>query len=316
MFVPMMTLILALLASDVWEYRPGIGFVNRETMERKTPQQFYEYGVALAKARKTDEALAVFDLLLRHVTDREIAENARFKKGETLWSGSRFGPAYTEFDDFLRLFPESPNAQKAKMLQMDSAFLIAQEGGEGFLGLFKSSKPGLDLLRAALLRFPREPFSSLYYYKMAKLLVEERNFEGAENELKFILSEYRETIEAPRAILLLGDIGLLKFDSVDYDTRGLADARRNFERFLAEADELSKISREAAAFVKENLAYAREKLGYLNETEAEKEYQTAEYYRKRGHDRSAKVYYNSILRHYPKTAWAVKARERLKELGP
>jgi len=309
---------LLILAADVWEYKPGVGFVNRDTLERKTPQQFYQHGVALAQGRRTEEALAVFDLLLRHVTDRDLVESARFKRGETLWSGSLFGRAYQEFDDFLRLFPESAQAQRAKQLQMDSAFLIAQEGSsEGFLGfLSKSPKAGLDLLRAVLQRYPREPFSSVYYYKMAKLWVEDRQFESAENELKFLLTEYRETVEAPRAILLLGEIGLLKFDSIRYDVRGLADARRNFERFIVEAESLSRISPESAAFVKENLPYAKEKLIFVNETEAEKEFETAEYYRKKGHYRSARVYYNSILRLYPRTSWAAKARERLKEVGP
>lgn len=314
----MIPLLLVLLAAgDTWEYKPGIGFVNKDTLERKTPQQFYEHGIALAKARETDEAVAVFDLLLRHVTDKDLVENARFKKGETLWSGSRFGLAYSELDDFLRLFPESGLAQRAKLIVMDSAFLIAQEGTSGgFLGLFSSPKAGLDLLRAALQRFPREPFSSQYYYKMARLLVDDRQFDAAENELKFVLAEYPHTLETPKAVLLLGEIGLLRFDSIDYDVRGLADARRNFERFVAEADVLSAISTEAAAFIKEKLPYAKEKIAFINESAAEKEWETAEYYRSKGHYRSAKVYYRSIVRSFPTTSWAAKSRGRLKEIGP
>jgi outer membrane protein assembly factor BamD (BamD/ComL family) len=313
-----MLLLLLALQADGWEYRGDAGFVHVETNQRKTPQEFYDLGVSLAKARQTDDALVVFALLIKHVPDRPLLERARFKRGETLWSGSRFLQAYQELDDFLRLYPESELAQRAKELVMDSALLLAQEGVTssflGFLPILKSSKEGVEMLRSALLRFPREPFSSTYYYRLAEFLVEDEKYEEAENELKFILAEHKDTLEAPRAILLLGDIGLLKFDDIDYDTRSLQDARRNFERFVEEAPQLSLISREAAAFVKAKLPYAKEKIGYLNETEAEKEWNTAEYYFGKKKYRSAKVYYDSILKNYPLTTWAAKAKERLKEI--
>jgi outer membrane protein assembly factor BamD (BamD/ComL family) len=318
---PLMTalLLVAALQDAAWAYRDGT-FVNLETMEKRTPKEFYDYGVRLAKERRTEDALYVFDLILRHVKDPAVAELARFKRAETLWSGSRFEEAYQAFDDFLRLYPDSGQAQRAKQLEMESALLLAKEGYTenflGFLPILKSSKVGLDLLRAALQRYPREPFSATYYFRMAKFLVEDEQYAAAEAELKFITTEYKDTLETPRAILLLGEIGLLKFDSIEYDISGLVDARRHFERFVAEAEVLSAISKEAAAFVEKNLPFARQKIAFINETEAEKEWETAEYYLDKGYPRSAKLYYQSIVTRYPQTTWAAKAKERLKELKP
>ncbi len=303
-----------------WVYRPGVGFFDRKTQATKTAKEFYELGFSLAQERKTDEALAVFSLILKHVTDPEIVELTKFRRGETLWSGSRFSQAYQECDDFLRLYPESAYAQKAKRLAMESAFLLAQEGqSENFLGIlpiFRTSEPGINLLRSILQRYPREPFTSLYYYKLAKFLVDDGQPDKAENEIKFILSEYKDTVETPKSILLLGEIGLLKFDAIDYDIRGLQDGRRNFTRFVDEAATLSQISPEAAAYVKEKLPYAKEKIALINEREAEKEFRTAEYYRSKDRFRAAQMYYQSILKLYPQTTWAAKAQERLKEMRP
>lgn len=319
--IPLLLTILAAPTQDgEWEYRPGVGFFDRKTQATKTAKEFYELGFSLAQERKTDEALAVFNLILKHVIDPELVELTKFRKGETLWSGSRFTRAYQECDDFLRLYPESAYAQKAKRLAMESAFLLAQEGQpETFLGIlpiFRTSEPGITLLRSILQRYPREPFTSLYYYKLAKFLVDDGQLDKAENEIKFILSEYKDTLEAPKSILLLGEIGLRKFDAVDYDIRGLQDGRRNFTRFVDEAASLSQISPDAAAYVKENLPYAKEKIAFINEMEAEKEFRTAEYYRSKDKFRAAKMYYQSILKIYPRTSWAVKAQERLQEMPP
>lgn len=314
----MIALALALLVQDSWTYRDG-AFVS-ETGAKKTPKEMYELGVKLGKERRTEEALYVFDLLLRHVKDDAIVELTRFKRAETLWSGSRFEEAYKAFDDFLRVYPDSAQAQRAKQLEMESALLLAQEGSTenflGFIPILRTSKPGLDMLRSALQRYPREPFSGLYYYKMAKFLVDDEKYAEAEAELKFITTEYKDTAETPKAILLMGEIGLLKFDQIDYDITGLKDARRHFERFVAEAEVLAAISKESEEFVKKSLPFAKEKIAFINETEAEKDWETAEYYLDKGFPRSAKIYYQSIVSKYPTTSWAKKAADRLKELKP
>ncbi len=316
---------IALLASgpdvDDWQWTPGVGFVHAETREKKSPIEFYTYGVGLAKERKTDDSLQVLHLLLTHVSDSKIQEESRFIRGKILWSASRFHDAYLSLDDFLRRFPESRKAEKAKQLEMDSAFRIAEARESSsvwakiplFRMLAKSPREGLELLRLSLQRYPREPFSGLYYYKLADLLFEEGEYDMASQELKFILAEYPRTVEAPKSILLLGRIGLKRFDSIDYDIHGLKEARRNFERFLEEAPTLSKISSEAASFIEESLPFAQSQISFINDKEAEKEYQVGEYYRKKGYIRSARIYYESVQKRYPDTTWAKKAGKRLQE---
>jgi len=313
-------LLLFLLQTGDWEYQPGMGFIDRKTMTQKSPGEFYEHGLQLAQARQTSEALAVFDLILNHVTEKELVERVRFRRGETLWSGSRFAEAYRALDDFLRLYPESEHAPRAKQIAMESAYLLVRDGTtENLLGLFpiiRTSKPGIALLRSILQRYPREPFTSHYYYLLAKFFVDDDELGAAETEVKFILSEYKDTVEAPKAILLQGEIGLRRYDAIDYDVKGLEDARRSFARFIDEAPFLSRISEEAAAFVRESLPYAQEKIAFINEEMAEKEFETAEYYRSKDRSRAARLYYQSIVRLYPQTSWAAKAKDRLKELEP
>ena len=172
---------------DDWRWQPGVGFVNSETMEKKSDEKFYEYGLSLASERKTDEALRVMHLILTHVRDRKTQEKVLFTRGKILWSGSRFNEAFLALDDFLRKFPESNMAEEAKILEMDCALLLAKKGETGsFWGevpvvkwFVNSPKKGVELLRMTLQRYPREPFSSLYYYKLAEFFFEEEDFDDA-----------------------------------------------------------------------------------------------------------------------------------------
>jgi TolA-binding protein len=317
-------LLLLLCPGDVkdWVYRPGIGFVNTKTMEKKSPEEFFAYGVKLARSRETDDALAVFDLILAHTEDPALKERTVFKKAEALYSGSRFFEAYQEFNNFLLRYPESKLADSlggrpgAKELQMDAALLLAREGHtETFLGLpiLKTSKVGIDYLHAALQRYPREDFTDDYYLKLGDFFFNREEYDSAETEYKFLLEEYKETESAPLALLKLGEVGLKRFDSTDYDIKGLKDARRCFERFIEEAPINAKISPAIKAVVERELPTAREKVALINETEAKKEFEIGEYYRRKDRYSSAAVYYRSILRTYRQTTWAAKVRERMQE---
>lgn len=326
MFPLLITLFLLLSGTDVddWQWRPGVGFVNTETMERKSPEEFHAYGARLSTERRTDDALEVMSLLLRNVRDRKVQEEARYLRGKILWSGGRFHDACLALDDFLRRHPGSAMAEEAKRLEMDSALSLAKKGYAGnFWGsvpllkwIATSSKMGLDLLRTTLQRYPREPFSSLYYFKLAEFLFDEKELDAAEQELKFLLSEYPATADAPRAILLLGRIGMKKYDSVEYDIHGLKEARRHFARFVEEAPLLSKISPEAADFIAGSLPYAKGKIAFIDDKEAEKEFRVGEYYRRKGHLRAARIYYEWVRKEYAGTTWAAEAGQKLKELFP
>ncbi|MDP6958988.1 MAG: hypothetical protein QF645_09265, partial [Planctomycetota bacterium] len=102
MSVILITVSLLVFGYDVddWQWTPGVGFVNAQTQEQKTPLEFYTFGVGLATQRRTDDALAVFHLLLANVSDSKLQEEVRFIRGKILWSGSRFRDAYLSLDDF------------------------------------------------------------------------------------------------------------------------------------------------------------------------------------------------------------------------
>lgn len=313
----------ALLAQD-WEYRPGAGFVDPETMERKTPPEFLDYALQLRKSGRNEQASRSFGLILTHVPDPALRESAHFERAETLRLSGRYYEAYHDHEAFIRRYPQSDRATLAKKMLMTSALELARTGTTTAL-VFSSSKTGIEYLREALRNYPREDFSSDFVQKLGMFYYERGDFDLAQEEFNRVLEQYGDTSDAVLALYMLGRSSEVRFDRVDKDIKPLKDARRHYERFVEEADRMRGLPAPAQGWVDRLLPLVQERLGWVYDRMLEKQLLVAEYYDWKGLPKSARVFYVSILKDdasfrkvlpkYPANEAARKARRRLDEIG-
>ncbi len=301
-----------------WEYRQGVGFVDTATMERKTPEEFLQHGLALRKAGSHAAAARAFDLIVQHVRESGLSESARFEGAETRFQAGDFYEACRAFEDFVARHPQSDRATAAKRRIMDSALEMAHRGHtETLLGLplLSTSKAGVEKLREVLRRYPREDFSPEFYQLLGLFFYGREEHDAAEVEFTTVLEQYPDSPLTVPALYYLGCSCRARFDDLPYDVKPLKDAKRHFGRFVEEADRLRRLSSKGEEWVNRFLPEARAHIARINDLLAEKELRTAEYYRWKGYPNSAAVSYRAILRSFPATRSAGKARERLQELG-
>ena len=314
-----MAILLALsllLAGGDWEFRPGTGFLNRKTMEQKTPDEFLELGLKLHADKNDEEALEILALLVEAPVEAGPREKGLFLRARILAEGGKAFEGYQEFDRFTRLFPESEQTSKAREWLMACALELAKAGHKDFL-FFKTSKTGIDLLRTTLQRFPRETFTDDYYLKFARFYIDRGDLDFAETELKTLLDSYRTTNSAPRALLMLADVGRRRFEGVAYDVKVLADCKRYYEQFLGDyprlADDPAALQgfdldgERLAAMVQE----CRDGIRFVTGRLAEKELELAKFYLRRDRPKSARLYLRTILKSYAGTPAAEEAQKLL-----
>ncbi len=317
----MAPLILALLvAAGPWEYRAGAGFVNVKTMESRTPEQFLQLGKELVEAKKVDEAAELLAVLVEAPVENPFREAGSFLRGRVLAENGRTYDGYLEFDRFTRLFPESPQSPKAREWLMACGLALAKEGHKDFL-FFKTSKTGLDALHQTLLRFPREDFTDDYYLKLARFYLDRGDLDLAESELRTILDNYKASDSAPRALLLLADIGRRRFDHVAYDVKALLDAKRAYEQFLGDYGRLvdDPVALRAAGLEDDKLPplerEARDGISWINDRLAEKELSLAKFYLRKDKPKAARIYLRTIVKKYGESSSSLEARELLDRIG-
>ncbi len=298
-----------LVPSDDWRYSSGIGYVRgEEPYQAKSPDEFYAYGVALARERRTDEAIGVFELIAQHGPDPRLRERSLFKRAEAYWSGARYGEAHRAYAFFVSRHPGSRHAGEAKERAMGCALRFAEVGDPNYLfGLIRvgsSWRTGVDLLRDFLRRYPREKFSARFYFLLGRFLVKIGIDPDAEIEFKFLVKEYPESPYAAQALVGIGEIQLRAFKGVTYDLRPLLEAKRHFRRFV---EEYGALDRNLTAAVQGQITR-------IGELEAEKQYRNAEYYLRRGYPKSALLYFRYIVKSHAGTSWAGKAAKRCRDL--
>ncbi len=320
----MTAILLASALLQDWEYRPGTGFVDLETMERKAPAEFVSHALQLRKSGRHDEAARALGLVLTHVPDPALRESAHFERAETFRLAGLPYEAYHEFEGFIRRYPQSERATAAKRLLMTCALELARVGTTTAL-VFSSSKTGIEYLRDALRNYPREDFSSDFAQKLGMFYYERSEFDLAQEEFNRVLEQYGDTPEAVLALYMLGRSSEVRFDRVDKDIKPLKDARRHYERFVEEADRMRKLPAPAQGWVDQLFPLVSERLTWVYERMLEKQLLVAEYYDWKGLPRSARVFYASIakddasfrkvLPKFPATEAARKARRRLAEIA-
>jgi outer membrane protein assembly factor BamD (BamD/ComL family) len=317
-------LLVALLAGSDWQYVPGQGFVNAGTGDTKTPEAFLALGEKLHGDRKFEEAADAMGILADAPVDPSFKERGLLLRARALFAMGRHPEAHVEYDRFTRVFPDSRNAIAAREELMRTDLEWAREGElQSVLGipLYRSSRKAVSTLKDTLVRFSREECTDDYYLRLAVFFVEHGEMAMAEDELSFILENYPMSDSAPRALLLRARLRLNQFDAIAYDLKPLIDAKRDYEKFagdyLRHADDPGRLRQ--LGLNPERLrsmeAQVKEGIRFVNAKQAEKELALARFYLHRDKPKSAKVYLESILKHFADTPAAAEAKRLLEDLG-
>lgn len=302
-----------------WEHKRGEGYINNERSQKMNEVDFFKYGQALL-AKGTDykgrdkvgdaskglaEAVEVFGLLVRYAEDKNIKGDSLLAKADAYFNLSDYEKAYDAYESFINLYRESPRTREVMKKEMDSAVLLAQKGTPKTLigiSIGSSSSRGLDLLKDALARYPYEEFSAGYYMWLADYYRDDKDYEGAMAEYKFIFDNYKDSDAGAEALYKMAICNLKYVYLTDRNDESMIDAKRNLDR-LVELYPKSPITPKAQQI-----------LDGLNEKLGERDYEIAEFYMKKDKIISAAFYYRLVLQYYKDTSWAMKATERLKSI--
>lgn len=242
--------------------------------------------------------------LKKHATG-ELREDAMMLAGQAEFNRGRYYQAFGWFEKLLKEFPNGKFFERAldREYRVGDAFLrgrkriagkvfrlpAADEGVE-ILTRIAEHSPGSALAEKALLRIPD------YYYEKGKYT------EAAERYDQF-LKIFPKSKKSPYVMLQAARATYALYKGPRFDETPLLEALERFKRF-------SELYPQAAK---------REKIPELIERisnqQAERLYTTAAFYRRTSKPKSAVFYYDEIIKRYPKTEWADRARRAKAEMA-
>lgn len=231
---------------------------------------------------------------------------ALYLKGSAYLERGWYGIAQDCYKELLDNYPGSEYAEKALWGRYRVAEqFLAGERRHIWGGLFwiRDYEAGLETMDDFVLNYADTPLAELGQMAKADYYFAQGEFELAEDSYATFAQEYPKSRWQPRALLRSAESALASFPGIKFDDASLVEAKERFEHF-------AKLY--PAAAEEQGVSVILEG---IDATRADKTYDIAQFYERTKHPNAARFYYRSILRKWPDTPAAARARGRLAALG-
>lgn len=247
----------------------------------------YLEGTALQKELKYDEAVAVFDRIIKDSPQSEFAPRARFMRGFTLLLAENNKEALKTFDTLRKTNPDHELAEAAAYWRGMAYSLDKQ---------FGASRDAMD---EYLAKYPDGQFVSSAVFRKAYCAQQLENYQMSIRELRAYLKKYPEAPERTEALVLLGDALMNEGEMEDGITAFASipkDDRRFYEEGVFKVAKALKLMEEHDRLMAHMENYKKE--NPRSPRVAEAVYQIGWVLRQRGEDDKAReIYWDAIREH-------------------
>ena len=290
-----------------WVWSPRTGWIGPTGAVKDTPEEQLAVAVAFFYRRDYDRAHREFEKLLKAYKDSREAPEAQYYLGRCQEEKGDYYKAFLDYRKTLQVYPSTKRFDEVleREYQIGNYFL----GGKkrkffGTAAILPARDKAVEIFQAIADDGPFSEYGQLAQYKLGLAHLALQNFEQAVSAFEQVISRYPGSPLVDDARFQITQASLNGTFKPDYDQSPTDHAIRELEAFLREYPE-SVLGHEA-----------KTRLGELQERRAQHEYQVAQFYERRRQSASARIYYETIVSQFAKTAWAPKAAARLQLLQP
>lgn len=257
-----------------------------------------------------------------------VAEEARYYEAECLRQQGHYPRAADTYVKMLNDFPSGAYREQAAQhvfnianywlddTRQEMEHVKEQREGKrwwvpGHFVNFDKTKPILDEEGRALEKLEQVRYSDMTgpladkaLFMLGSVHFFNENYKEADHHFSQLVEMHPNSTYAPQAVELAIISKHMSTGGSDYDGRKAAEARQLVHVALNSYPELAQ---QKSDFLERQL------IG-ITMQQAEKDYKTAEFYRRTGHPESAYFYYEIVRRRYPGTKFHDLATERMHEL--
>jgi len=162
--------------------------------------------------------------------------------------------------------------------------------------------PAIEIFRKVIDNSTYGPLAAEAQYKLGLILKSLGNFFEAEEEFNKVIKHYPQSEWVTAAEFQIAECGASISPSPDYDQEATREAKERFEDFILSHSD-AMLSQQAEKNIQQ-----------LQEREAQGYYDTAVFYEKQQAYDAARIYYNIVVKDYPRSLWAAKALSKLQAL--
>ncbi|MCF7916655.1 MAG: tetratricopeptide repeat protein, partial [Candidatus Omnitrophica bacterium] len=271
---------------------------NPEYSALATPTLQYKEAIKYFKQGDFKRAYKEFKKLLTNYPDSKEGAEAQYYMGRTLEELDKPFEAYLAFKKVIQSYPNSKRINEVIEREYNIGEYFLNRESKKMLGVSIYdfvNHPSVQIFQSIVEETPYSEYAARAQYKLGVIFLKLSRFKEARQAFQKVIDDYSDTRWATPAKYQLALATAKAFPGADYDASSLKQATDELSEFIKEHPE-AEISEKA-----------EEQLAELRNQEAKKIFETALFYKKQRHPRSAKIYLEKIINKYPDTKYYPKA---------
>lgn len=277
-------------------------WTNPKWSAKNTPKEQFEFAKGIFDSSDYKNAYIEFNKVLRHFPGSYEAADSQFYMGVCLEKMDKIYDAYLAYQKVIDKYPFSDKMERVLEQELKIADILSQAKAKNMGFSFPQYYYALIIYRKIIENSPYSNLAPLSQYKIGLVLKSIGNFNEAKTEFEKVVSTYPESEWAEAAKFQAAQSASSASLKSEYDQELTRDAKGRFEEFLKNHPD-AELSKEA-----------REEVYTLSDKEAEKDFLVGQFYEKQKSYSSAEIYYEDVIRKYPRSVWAQKSFEKIQIL--
>ena len=277
-------------AKLVWSKETG--WVNPELLPKETTDQQFRYAVTLMIKKEYISAIGIFRGIIAANPESELAEESQINIGRAYYMVGDYKNAFRAYE---QLIERDPGTRKLKEI-------LEKEFQVGVTQMKDDESGAIKVFEKIIERNPLGFIAADAEVKIADSYYQLRKFEEAEDSYLRVMENYPNSEWVPYAQFRIPYCKMSNIRIQERNYELLAQSRRGFEEYIANNPQGTLVPTTKKIMAEIDIAMA------------ERDYEVGEFYLRRKRPDAGAIYFKSVIKEYPNTEWAAKAKEKLEML--
>ncbi|HNV85571.1 MAG TPA: outer membrane protein assembly factor BamD [Candidatus Omnitrophota bacterium] len=287
-------------ADFVWSSEKGRFVREGEELVGNADEQ-YAYAMGFYEKKKYEQAIQQFQKLVKAYPSSKVAPDAQFKLGELYEESGDYYKAFHAYQKVISNYPQSAQVETVieRQFRIGNLFLSGKRSKFMGMPIMPALPKAIEVFEQVVTNAPFGKYGDQALFKLGTAYRKSGNLNKALETFERLAEDYPDSQLVADAKFQLGEISFQMAKNVNRSVEGLDRAEAQFNSFIQEYPDTSVAEK------------ARQLKQAIDEKNAQKNFDIAQYYEKENRLDSALIYYEDIAAHYPMTSWGKKAKEKI-----
>ena len=305
LIVAILVTLLPAYSFAYWVWTPKTGkWINPKYAVKDTPKDQMDWAMGFYEAADRKRAISEFEKLIENYPNSIYSPSAQYYIGRSYEEIEDYYQAHLAYQKTIDKYPYNERVEETieRQYKIGSMFLDGQRAKIMGMQILPAMDKAVEVLSKVVENAPYGRYADVAQFKIGEAHKKQEFYEEALLAYQKLIDDYPNS---PLAEDAKYQIALCTY----YVSREPYYDQEFTDRAIAEYQELIK----ATSDIELNKE-AKETLNRLREKKAKSSFETAKFYERNRHYKSAIIYYKDIVENYSDTSIAAEAMERMTKL--